>query len=77
MITRLISHLENTFIKNYPKNLLKNTQIPCNAWFFVLRYYGAVKKTACSFDARGCDTLGCIATQSPVGFLVELAYYLK
>jgi len=30
------------------------------------------KNTACGFDARGCDTLGCIATQPPVGFLVEL-----
>ncbi|HGQ7780827.1 TPA: hypothetical protein ACL1WG_000117, partial [Streptococcus pneumoniae] len=38
--------------------------------------YGAVNYSL-SFDARGCDTLGCIATQHRVGFLVELAYYLK
>lgn len=46
------------------------------AWGFVLFYYGAVNYSL-SFDARGCDTLGCIATQHRVGFLVELAYYLK
>lgn len=48
----------------------------------LLSIFFLVKKTTyfsdpISFDARGCDTLGCIATQSPVGFLVELAYYLK
>ena len=42
----------------------------------MLFYYGAVNYSF-SFDARGCDTLGCIATQRRVGFLVELAYYLK
>ncbi|ELU76395.1 hypothetical protein PNI0010_00466 [Streptococcus pneumoniae PNI0010] len=42
----------------------------------MLFYYGAVNYSL-SFDARGCDTLGCIATQRRVGFLVELAYYLK
>ncbi|WP_308697364.1 hypothetical protein, partial [uncultured Streptococcus sp.] len=37
-------------------------QIPCNRRGFVLFYYGAVNYSL-SFDARGCDTLGCIATQ--------------
>ena len=54
----------------------KQQQIPCNRRDFVLFYYGAVNYSL-SFDARGCDTLGCIATQHRVGFLVELAYYLK
>ena len=54
----------------------KKQQIPCNRRGFVLFYYGAVNYSL-SFDARGCDTLGCIATQRRVGFLVELAYYLK
>ena len=58
------------------KNLKKQQQIPCNRRGFVLFYYGAVNYSL-SFDARGCDTLGCIATQHRVGFLVELAYYLK
>ena len=52
----------------------KQQQIPCNRRGFVLFYYGAVNYSF-SFDARGCDTLGCIATQRRVGFLVELAYY--
>lgn len=42
----------------------------------MLFYYGAANYSF-SFDARGCDTLGCIATQHRVGFLVELAYYLN
>ncbi len=54
----------------------KQQQIPCNRRGFVLFYYGAVNYSL-SFDARGCDTLGCIATQHRVGFLVELAYYFK
>lgn len=58
------------------KKTKKQQQIPCNRRGFVLFYYGAVNYSL-SFDARGCDTLGCIATQHRVGFLVELAYYLK
>ena len=58
------------------EKLKKSCQIPCNRRGFVLFYYGAVNYSL-SFDARGCDTLGCIATQHRVGFLVELAYYLK
>lgn len=42
----------------------------------MLFYYGAVNYSL-SFDARGCDTLGCIATQHRVGFLVELAIILN
>ncbi|WP_164785581.1 hypothetical protein [Streptococcus downei] len=54
----------------------KKSKNPCQALAFLLLYYGAVKYSL-SYDTRGCDTLGCIATQQPVGFLEELAYYRK
>ena len=41
---------------------------PCNEWGLLLLYYGAVN-TALSYDARGCDTPGCTATQSVLVFL--------
>ena len=50
------------------KILKKQQQIPCNRRGFVLFYYGAVNYSL-SFDARGCDTLGCIATQRASVFL--------
>lgn len=51
-----------------PKKTKKSSQIPCNRRGFVLFYYGAVNYSL-SFDARGCDTLGCIATQRASVFL--------
>ena len=50
------------------KKFKKTCQIPCNRRGFVLFYYGAVNYSF-SFDARGCDTLGCIATQHASVFL--------
>ena len=61
---------ENSFIV---KKTATNPSQPKGLWFF---FFVVLIKTF-SFDARGCDTLGCIATQHRVGFLVELAYYLK
>lgn len=40
---------------------------------FLINYYGAVNNSF-SFDARGCDTHGCIATQRGSVILEELAY---
>ena len=64
-MTDLVNKARKTFSS---KKIKKSRQIPCNSRGFVLFYYGAVNYSL-SFDARGCDTLGCIATQRASVFL--------
>ena len=64
----MIQRKKKTGKQFHRKKTKKQQQIPCNRRGFVLFYYGAVNYSL-SFDARGCDTLGCIATQRASVFL--------
>ena len=64
---------ENIFLEKKLKNMGKTLQTLVKSDII----YWCCKYSNFSYDTRGCDTLGCIATQKCVGFLEELAYYLK
>lgn len=65
---------ENIFLE---KKLKKKTVKTLQTLVKSDNIYWCCKYSNFSYDTRGCDTLGCIATQKCVGFLEELAYYLK
>lgn len=64
---------ENIFLEKKLKKTVKTLQTLVKSD----NIYWCCKYSNFSYDTRGCDTLGCIATQKCVGFLEELAYYLK
>lgn len=73
LILKMLVVPENIFLEKKLKNTVKTLQTLVKSDSI----YWCCKYSNFSYDTRGCDTLGCIATQKPVGFLVELAYYFK
>lgn len=73
LILKMLVVPENIFLKKKLKNTVKTLQTLVKSDSI----YWCCKYSNFSYDTRGCDTLGCIATQKRVGFLEELAYYLK
>ena len=57
------------FFLGTSKNLKKNEHKPLQWLVSSVILLWCRKKYGCSFDARGCDTLGCIATQLVLVFL--------